>query len=134
MAKTIMGIFLFLNIALSFRFEQRILGAVLRITEYSLHSQIKNWYSVLGDEVEVTIIGELNNDMIFEGTDLIRVIAKGRGSPDLDGDGTVGLLDLVAMKKDFGKTCDLDTCEADSNEDCKVNLTDLVNLKGKFMK
>ncbi|KON32874.1 MAG: hypothetical protein AC479_06365 [miscellaneous Crenarchaeota group-6 archaeon AD8-1] len=50
-----MGIFLFLNIALSFRFEKRILGAVFRITEYSLHSQIKNWYSILGDEVEVKV-------------------------------------------------------------------------------
>ncbi|TRO49170.1 hypothetical protein E2P47_01665 [Candidatus Bathyarchaeota archaeon] len=43
---------------------------MLRITEYSLHSQIKNWYSVLGDEVEAKvddyIVDIIKGDMLIE--------------------------------------------------------------------
>ena len=45
---------------------------------------------------------------------------------DVDGDGQVGLSDLIAVINSFGVCPDVPECPADTNGDSLVNMTDLV--------
>jgi hypothetical protein len=52
---------------------------------------------------------------------------------DFNGDGRVGLTDIVIMRDEFSRSdCDVNPCQADCNGDGSVNLTDLVMLKYEF--
>jgi hypothetical protein len=52
---------------------------------------------------------------------------------DFNGDGRVGLTDIVIMRDEFSRSdCDVNPCQADCNGDGRVNLTDLIMLKIEF--
>ena len=48
--------------------------------------------------------------------------------PDLDHDGIVGVVDLLALLAVYGPCSDCMSCPADFNSDCDVNVADLLNL------
>lgn len=91
----------------------------------------------LGDEVEVRITGQLNDETPFEGVDVIQVIEKDTCCADYSGDGNVNLGDMVMLKREFARqNCHPleNPCMADGNGDGKVNMGDLVQLKYEFGK
>ena len=47
---------------------------------------------------------------------------------DLDGDGTVGIADLLILFAEWGPCADCDNCPADLNGDCTVGIGDLLTL------
>ena len=59
------------------------------------------------------------------------VIAGTIGPPvigDLDGDGTVGVSDLLILLANWGPCADCDDCPADLNDNCAVGVADLLIL------
>ena len=51
---------------------------------------------------------------------------------DLDGDGTVGVKDLLILLGNWGSCDDCDDCPADLDDDCTVGVTDLLILLGNW--
>jgi len=51
---------------------------------------------------------------------------------DLDGDGLVGILDLLAMLATWGACTDCGACPADMDGDCAVGITDFLALLGNW--
>ena len=51
---------------------------------------------------------------------------------DLDGDGTVGILDLLALLAVWGPCADCENCAADLDGDCTVGVKDLLILLGNW--
>ena len=47
---------------------------------------------------------------------------------DIDGDGTVGIVDFLAVLSAWGPCADCDACPADLDDDCMVGITDLLLL------
>ena len=47
---------------------------------------------------------------------------------DLDGDGTIGVTDLLAQLAAWGPCADCDDCPADLDDDCTVGVSDLLIL------
>jgi hypothetical protein len=47
---------------------------------------------------------------------------------DLDGDGTVGVVDVLLMVRAWGACTDCEGCSADLDSDCAVGITDLLEL------
>ena len=86
----------------------------------------------LGNEVEITITGDLNDGTPFEGTDIIRVMASGLKG-DFNYDGDVDGSDAYKFKKYFGrKDCIEECCKGDFECDGDVDGTDAFVFKGEF--
>lgn len=65
------------------------------------------------------------------GTGKAYLIAGNIGPPipgDIDGDGTVGVSDLLLLLAAWGPCADCDDCPADLNDDCSVGVADLLML------
>ncbi len=55
-----------------------------------------------------------------------------RALGDLDGDGSVGVKDLLILLGDWGPCADCDDCPADLDGDCSVGVADLLILLGNW--
>ncbi len=51
---------------------------------------------------------------------------------DIDGDGQVGIADLLLLFRDFGACPDCEDCIADLNDDCSVGVPDLLIVLRNF--
>ncbi len=51
---------------------------------------------------------------------------------DIDGDGVVGVSDLLILLGEWGPCADCDNCVADLDEDCTVGEKDLLILLGNW--
>ncbi len=51
---------------------------------------------------------------------------------DLDGDGSVGVVDLLILLANWGPCKECDNCEADLDSDCTVGVADLLILLGNW--
>ena len=69
--------------------------------------------------VELTVTGSLLDGTPFSASDCVRIVPPG----DVDGDGLVGISDLLIVLSDWG-SCH--SCAADANGDTHVNITDLL--------
>ena len=84
-----------------------------------------NWgvYPFLGqDRILLSDIGGGLN-IVRVGTDVLG---------DLDGDGSVGVKDLLILLGDWGPCADCDDCLADLDDDCTVGEKDLLILLGNW--
>ena len=63
------------------------------------------------------------------GVDGVRLFSVDCGVPgDIDGDGSVGVKDLLILLGDWGLCADCDDCPADLDDDCTVGVKDLLIL------
>ena len=51
---------------------------------------------------------------------------------DLDGDGNVGVIDLLILLGNWGPCADCNDCPADLDGDCSVGVADLLILLGNW--
>ena len=64
----------------------------------------------------------------IDGVRLTAIICEDSILGDLDGDGVVGLSDLLILLAEWGPCADCDDCPADLDDDCVVGLSDLLIL------
>lgn len=100
--------------------------------------------SSIGPDIAVDFLTLDDNDGdIFNGTPHCQEIQDGFGAHnmaapdvdcpegipgDLDGDGTVGAVDLLILLSSWGPCADCDDCVADLDDDCNVGASDLLIL------
>jgi hypothetical protein len=71
---------------------------------------------------------------VFSRDDIVRILSASIDcvTPDLDGDGVVGILDLVALLAAWGPCPRCGDCPADLDGDCTVGFQDLLLLLGAW--
>ncbi|MCZ6444589.1 MAG: hypothetical protein O6758_00230, partial [Planctomycetota bacterium] len=85
----------------------------------------------LTDEFQIRFTAsDLGDGSVVEaGVDGIRLFSVDCGVPgDIDGDGSVGISDLLIMLADWGPCADCNDCPADLDDDCVVGVSDLLIL------
>jgi len=87
---------------------------------------------IMTGNVTLTIIGQLNDGTLFQGSDIIRVRMPG----DINIDGKVDLKDVYAVAKAFGSYSEHPRWNyiADENEDNKIDMRDIYLVLTNFGK
>ena len=115
-------------------------GSIARSMTYTVPSGQLGW--------DIRLAGDLNNDGAmdvllgatgggFNGPPAGRfIVLAGNQSPgipgDIDGDGSVGVKDLLILLGSWGPCDDCNDCPADLDDDCSVGVKDLLILLGNW--
>ena len=78
---------------------------------------------IASDEGDGSIVEAAIDDL-----DISTVVCDEPVVGDIDGDGIVGLSDLLILLADWGRCADCDDCPSDLDGDCTVGLSDLLTL------
>ena len=81
-----------------------------------------------GDLVELVVSGEFLNGTPFVASDCVRLVPLG----DMDGDGLVGIADLLRLLAEWGQCGPTAECSADYNGDAMVGVVDLLIMLGNW--
>ncbi len=76
------------------------------------------------DPTSGLLIDTLRSPITVEAMEILEALIPG----DLNGDGTVGVADLLILLASWGPCADCGACPADLNGDCTVGITDLLIL------
>ena len=108
-----------------------------RLTPNSWNSALSSGGNFIGDYLGMAIAGERVYPIYLDTSNgdadtYTNVIVFPSATGDLDGDGMVGLSDLVILLANWGPCADCDDCPADLNDDCAVGMADLLLLLGNW--